>query len=77
MSTMFLKWFAYGVIGLVVGCSVWLGSLVDQMPTRSLPYRLVAESSTQPLRIRALHAPAEAASAVQRPEQIQVRFDTQ
>ncbi|MCV2350617.1 hypothetical protein [Paucibacter sp. Y2R2-4] len=74
---MFLKWFAYGVIGLVVGCSVWLGSLVDQKAKPSLNYRLVAESGAHPLRIRALHAPAEAASAVQRPVQTQVRFETQ
>jgi hypothetical protein len=77
MSTMFLKWFAYGVIGLVVGCSVWLGSLVDQKSEPSMPYRLVAESSNQPMRIRAVHAPAEVASAAQRPVQSQVRFETQ
>ena len=77
MSTMFMKCFAYGVIGLVVSCAVWLGSLVDQKEKHSSPYRWVADASTQALRIRTLHTPSEAASAAQRPVKASARFETQ
>ncbi|MEJ6004825.1 hypothetical protein WG899_04650 [Paucibacter sp. AS339] len=75
---MILKWLASSVIALVVGSSVWLGSLVDQKASQPSAYRLALLSTAQAQHIKVAHAPAMTASAAQRPVSGKaIRLETQ